>query len=114
MLVDWEKHIDANYGFSLELPVFDSTGYKDMEDFDYQNRDVIYNMLLACIELGIENQFHEVPCMIIDEIIFIIKQKDYLNKIKVCLRYFENQEEFEKCGRLVTLRKKFEEYGING
>ena len=91
----------------LDLPVFDTYGYNSFEEFQEDNAAVVYGMLFACCELGIKNMLSEVPCLFLDDILLTIKQRDYLEKIELCLQYFEKEEEFEKCEKIIKLKDEF-------
>ena len=108
MLLCWRKYQDFKNRISLDLPVFSTSDCENEDAFYEKHNDIIMDMMMACVELAINSSFESVPCFIIDGETLEIKKEFYMEKLKLCEDYFVGKEQYEKCSKIIELRKALE------
>lgn len=80
-----------------------------------RNQEVVKNGIYEAVKDGIENNKVEVSAFEIqfngeDEIYkFDIKEGEYVDNLLNCLKYFESEQDFEKCGDIISLINQVKE-----
>jgi len=101
------EHYDAASNQYFEIPEFDITGYKTLEDFVSSDEDSIQAALLSAVYHGVTLNLKSAPVFAIKESdsVVTISKDDYLAKINMCIIYYSSIEEYEICATLVDLSK---------
>jgi hypothetical protein len=104
----YEEYCDTVTGLYFDLPVYSLEGYRTMDDFYYENRIEIYNLIFSAIEFGILSKVKQVPCIILGENVMTITEDLYMEKLDDCLRCYECDEMYEQCAQVVKLKQAYE------
>lgn len=98
----------------LEIKLKNETEVEDYFFGDGSNKDVIYDNLYQSVERGILNDLDQVIfCNISfddgESMDMVCSKEDYSTNLDNVLAWYEETDQFEKCIRLQTLKKRIDE-----
>jgi hypothetical protein len=99
------KYHDLLLNIELEIPVFIDVTPDTLKD---EHNDDVYRAMLASIKLLESNpQWENVPCFMMNDLIFEIGRGEIIRHINSCIEYFLLIEEYLTCAELSRLEKTF-------
>ena len=105
--MNYIKYLDETSGISFEVLEVDVEGYDSVDEYFAENPGFMYAGLLSGLHNAIMMNLNCVPVIIIKGMnnALLITEDQYLEKIELCLIYFEKLEEYEFCNYLADLKE---------
>mgnify|MGYP006928227846 CR=1 FL=1 len=96
-------YTDPDLNIEFDIPFFENVS---KEDIEVKYRDEVYRaMMKSIIWLSDNLQHSAVPCFAVNGSVFQIDVDGVHEHIKNCIDYFQANEEYELCTKLLTLGK---------
>jgi hypothetical protein len=96
-------YTDPDLNMDFDIPFFENVSQEDMQ---VKHRDVVFRaMEKAIVWLGDNTQHETVPCFSANGTIFEINIDGVHEHIENCIEYFQLNEDYEACGKLLALSK---------
>lgn len=104
MVEQWVEEMDE----VVLIPEFDISGYTNIIEFFNQNPGNLEKALFGALQNLVRPGWLESPLFAIKgaDAILMLDRKAAENSIKQCLQYFESEENYEVCTRLMEMRKE--------
>lgn len=104
MVEQWVEEVDE----VVLIPEFDIAGYATIMDYFNQNPGQIEAALFGALQNLVRPGWSASPLFAIKgaEAILVLDHKSAENSIDRCLQYFESEERYEICTRLLEIRRE--------
>lgn len=104
MIEQWVEEMDE----VVLIPEFDIAGYATIIDYFNQNPGQIEAALFGALQNLVRPGWKESPLFAVKgaEAVLMLDLKGAENSILRCLQYFESEEKYEVCTRLLEIREE--------
>lgn len=106
--MNYIEHYDEELDTVFEIPEFDMSGYRELDDFLAQHEALLQAAVLSALHNAIELGFDLIPVFAVKESDSVVSlaRDQFEEKLASCLEYFKQVEEYEICVVLTKLKKK--------
>jgi len=107
-MIKYIEYYREDIDTSFEIPVFDLSSYKSIEDFEEQEAEIFCEALVSGLYNAIELDIDWIPIFAIEnsDLVLTMERETYEEKLKFCLDYYVSVENYEYCSTLKTLKEK--------
>jgi hypothetical protein len=102
------EEYDADLGHTFTIPELEFEEGEEMDAFTIRQRPAISRAIAVAIENLVSLEIEKVPAFAIKDInlVFNLNRGDAVYSVDQCIEYFKEEEEYEKCARLLNLKSK--------
>lgn len=106
--MNYIEHYDEELDTVFEIPEFDMSDYRELDDFLAQNEALLQAAVLSALHNAIELGLELIPVFAVKESdsVVSLSRDQFEEKLASCLEYFKQVEEYEICAVLTKLKKK--------